>query len=60
VTVRRASRRLAFALAAAGAFVATAITADSTQVGDWLPITLGTIAGILTFGLLGDALRRHR
>ncbi len=60
VTVRRASRRLSFALAAAGAFVATAITADSTQVGDWVPITLGTIAGILTFGLLGDALRRHR
>jgi len=60
VTVRRASRRLAFALAAAGAFVATGITADSTQVGAWVPITLGTIAGILTFGLLGDALRRHR
>jgi predicted unusual protein kinase regulating ubiquinone biosynthesis (AarF/ABC1/UbiB family)/nucleotide-binding universal stress UspA family protein len=60
VTVRRASRRLSFALAAAGAFIATAITADSTQVGDWLPITLGTIAGILTFGLLADSVRRHR
>jgi predicted unusual protein kinase regulating ubiquinone biosynthesis (AarF/ABC1/UbiB family)/nucleotide-binding universal stress UspA family protein len=60
VTVRRASRRLSFALTAAGAFVATAITADSSNVGDWVPITLGTIAGILTFGLLGDALRRHR
>jgi len=59
VTVRRASRRLSFALAGAGAFVATAITADSTNVGEWVPITLGSIAGILTLGLLGDVLRRR-
>jgi hypothetical protein len=39
--------------------VATAITADSTNVGEWVPITLGSIAGILTLGLLGDVLRRR-
>jgi predicted unusual protein kinase regulating ubiquinone biosynthesis (AarF/ABC1/UbiB family)/nucleotide-binding universal stress UspA family protein len=58
-TVRRASRRLSFALAAAGAFIATAITADSTNVAEWVPIAIGTIAGILTFGLLGDVFRRR-
>ena len=60
VTVRRASRRLSFALAAAGAWVAMAITADSANVARWVPITIGIIAGILTFGLVADALRPTR
>ena len=60
VTVRRASRRLSFALAAAGAWVAMAITADSTNVARWVPITIGVVAGILTFGLLADAVRPTR
>jgi predicted unusual protein kinase regulating ubiquinone biosynthesis (AarF/ABC1/UbiB family) len=59
VTVRRASRRLSFALAAAGAFVAMAITADSTNVAEWVPIAIGAIAGILTFGLMADVFRRR-
>jgi predicted unusual protein kinase regulating ubiquinone biosynthesis (AarF/ABC1/UbiB family) len=59
VTVRRASRRIAFALAAAGAFVAMAITADSTNVARWVPIAIGSVAGILTFGLLADVFRRR-
>jgi predicted unusual protein kinase regulating ubiquinone biosynthesis (AarF/ABC1/UbiB family)/nucleotide-binding universal stress UspA family protein len=59
VTVRRASRRLSFALAAAGAFVAMAITADSTNVAEWVPIAIGSIAGILTFGLMADVFRRR-
>ncbi len=58
-TVRRASRRLSFALAAAGAYVATAITADSTNVAEWIPIVIGSIAGVLTFGLLADVFRRR-
>ncbi len=58
-TVRRASRRLSFALAAAGAYIATAITADSTNVAEWIPILIGSIAGVLTFGLLADVLRRR-
>jgi predicted unusual protein kinase regulating ubiquinone biosynthesis (AarF/ABC1/UbiB family) len=60
VTVRRASRRLSFALAAAGAWVAMAITADSTNVARWVPIAIGIVAGILTFGLVADALRPTR
>jgi len=56
-TVRRASRRLAFSLAAAGAFVAMAITADSTNVAQWVPIAIGSVAGVLTFGLLADVFR---
>ena len=60
VTVRRASRRLSFALAAAGVWVAMAITADSTNVARWVPITIGVVAGILTFGLLADAVRPTR
>jgi predicted unusual protein kinase regulating ubiquinone biosynthesis (AarF/ABC1/UbiB family) len=60
VTVRRASRRLSFALAAAGAWVAMAITADSSNVGRWVPIAVGVVAGILTFGLIADAIRPTR
>ena len=60
VTVRRASRRLSFALAAAGAWVAMAITADSSNVARWIPIAIGAVAGILTFGLVADALRPTR
>jgi ubiquinone biosynthesis protein len=60
VTVRRASRRLSFALAAAGAWVAMAITADSSNVARWVPVAIGAVAGILTFGLVADALRPTR
>ena len=60
VTVRRASRRLSFALAAAGAWVAMAITADSSNVARWIPIAIGVVAGILTFGLVADAVRPTR
>jgi predicted unusual protein kinase regulating ubiquinone biosynthesis (AarF/ABC1/UbiB family)/nucleotide-binding universal stress UspA family protein len=59
VTVRRASRRLSFALTAAGAFIAMAVTADSTNVAEWVPIAIGSIAGILTFGLMADVFRRR-
>ncbi|HEY8217218.1 MAG TPA: universal stress protein, partial [Acidimicrobiia bacterium] len=60
VTVRRASRRLSFALAAAGAWVAMAITAESSNVARWVPIAVGVVAGILTFGLVADAIRPTR
>jgi ubiquinone biosynthesis protein len=59
-TVRRASRRLALSLAAAGSFVATAITADSTTVPGWLAPAFGALAGLLTVGLLVDVVRRRR
>ena len=53
------SRRLALALSAGRTLVATAITASSTHVADWVPITLGTRRGALTLGLIGDLVRRR-
>jgi ubiquinone biosynthesis protein len=59
-TVRRAGRRLSLALTAGGALVATAITASSTNVADWVPIVLGVAGGLLTVGLIADLLGRRR
>lgn len=58
--IRRAGRRLSLALTAGGALVATAITASSTHVAGWVPVTLGAAGGVLTAGLVGDLLRRRR
>jgi predicted unusual protein kinase regulating ubiquinone biosynthesis (AarF/ABC1/UbiB family)/nucleotide-binding universal stress UspA family protein len=58
-TIRRGSRRLALALSAGGALVATAITASSTHVAPWVPLTLGSGGGALTLGLVADLLRRR-
>jgi ubiquinone biosynthesis protein len=60
VAVRRASRRLSLALTAGGALVGTAITASSTNVDSWVPITLGIVGGALTGGLVLDLVRRGR
>jgi ubiquinone biosynthesis protein len=57
--IRRASRRLSLALTAGGALVATAITASSTHVAAWVPLTLGSAGGVLTVGLVVDLLRRR-
>jgi hypothetical protein len=59
-TIRRAGRRLALALTAGGALVATAITASSTNVDGWVPVAIGSAGGILTVGLVADLLRRRR
>jgi ubiquinone biosynthesis protein len=58
--IRRAGRRLSLALSAGGTLVASAITASSTRVAGWVPITLGTIGGILALGLVADLVRRNR
>jgi ubiquinone biosynthesis protein len=58
--IRRAGRRLSLALTAGGALVATAITASSTHVAGWVPVTLGSAGGALTVGLVADLLRRRR
>ena len=42
-TVRRAGRRLAIGLVAAAALLGTAITATSTRVDTWVPLTLGVV-----------------
>jgi ubiquinone biosynthesis protein len=59
-TIRRAGRRLALALTAGGALVATAITASSTHVAGWVPTMLGSVGGLLTVGLVADLVRRRR
>jgi predicted unusual protein kinase regulating ubiquinone biosynthesis (AarF/ABC1/UbiB family) len=58
-TIRRAARQVALAFTAAGTWTAAGVTAASDQVGDWAPVTLGTVAAALTVVLLGD-LWRHR
>jgi ubiquinone biosynthesis protein len=60
VAVRRASRRLSLALTAGGALVGTAITASSSNVDGWVPVSLGILGGALTGGLVLDLVRRGR
>jgi ubiquinone biosynthesis protein len=60
VAVRRAARRLSLALTAGGALVGTAITASSSNVDSWVPVTLGILGGALTGGLVLDLVRRGR
>jgi predicted unusual protein kinase regulating ubiquinone biosynthesis (AarF/ABC1/UbiB family) len=58
-TIRKAARRVSLAIASGTCIIATGVTANSTQVGDWLPITLGTVGGVLATGLVIDLLRRR-
>jgi ubiquinone biosynthesis protein len=58
-TIRRATRRLALAGMAAAATVGAAITAASSQAPDWVPGTLGGVAGALSVALVGEFLRRR-
>jgi ubiquinone biosynthesis protein len=57
--VRRAGRRVALALTAAGSLIGASVA--SLGVGpDWVPPALGVLGGGLTLGLLIDLLRRGR
>jgi ubiquinone biosynthesis protein len=56
--IERASRRLALAGTAAGALVATGITAASEHVATWVPATLGGASAVLLAALGRDLLRR--
>ncbi|MGB6176720.1 MAG: AarF/UbiB family protein [Methylocella sp.] len=58
-TIRHAGRQLALGLTAGAAGLATGLTAMSTRVADWIPVTFGTIAGVLTVGLLIEVVRRR-
>ncbi len=58
--LRRASRRVSLALAALGMAVGTAMTADSTNVADWVPITFGSVTAAVTLGLVLDIARPGR
>jgi ubiquinone biosynthesis protein len=59
-TVRRAGRRLAIGLVAAAALLGSAITATSTRVERWVPLTLGAIGLLFVIGLLMDLYRDRR
>ncbi|GKS62923.1 hypothetical protein YTPLAS72_02270 [Nitrospira sp.] len=57
--VRRTGRRLALGVAASTGILSSALTAMSGTVGDWVPLTFGIVAGLLTLGLVFDLLRGH-
>jgi predicted unusual protein kinase regulating ubiquinone biosynthesis (AarF/ABC1/UbiB family)/nucleotide-binding universal stress UspA family protein len=59
-TVRRAGRRLAIGLVASAALLGTAITATSTRVEGWVPLTLGAIGLLFVVGLVMDLVRDRR
>ena len=56
-TIRVAARRLALAITAGSALVATGTTAAAQQVDRWVPMTLGATGGALTLLLLLDLAR---
>jgi len=55
--VRRTGRRLALGVAAATSILSSAITVMSGTVADWIPLTFGIVAGLLTLGLVFDLIR---
>jgi predicted unusual protein kinase regulating ubiquinone biosynthesis (AarF/ABC1/UbiB family) len=57
--VRHTGRRLALGLTAAASVLASGLTVMSTGVAEWVPITFGAVAGLLTVGLVIDLLRGH-
>jgi len=59
-TIRVAARRVALAVTAGSALVATGATAAATHLANWVPITLGSLGGAFTALLLLDLLRGGR
>ncbi len=55
--VRRTGRRLALGFAAATSILSSALTVMSGTVADWIPVTFGIVAGLLTLGLVFDLMR---
>jgi ubiquinone biosynthesis protein len=39
--------------------LASGLTALSTRVDAWIPVTFGVVGGLLTLGMLWDILRRR-
>ncbi|HEU4528918.1 MAG TPA: AarF/UbiB family protein [Actinomycetota bacterium] len=58
-TIRRAGRRLALGLTAGAAVLASGLTALSTRVESWVPVSFGVVGALLTLGMLYDILRRR-
>jgi predicted unusual protein kinase regulating ubiquinone biosynthesis (AarF/ABC1/UbiB family)/nucleotide-binding universal stress UspA family protein len=55
--VHRTGRRLVLGLTAAASILASGLTVTSAGVAEWVPITFGIVAGLLTIGLVIDLLR---
>ena len=55
--VHRTGRRLVLGLTAAASILASGLTVTSTGIAEWVPITFGIVAGLLTVGLVIDLLR---
>lgn len=55
--VRRTGRRLALGLTAAATVLSSGLTAMSATAADWIPVTFGIVAGLLTIGLVFDLTR---
>jgi predicted unusual protein kinase regulating ubiquinone biosynthesis (AarF/ABC1/UbiB family)/nucleotide-binding universal stress UspA family protein len=55
--VHRTGRRLVLGLTAAASILASGLTVTSTGVAEWVPITFGIVASLLTIGLVIDLLR---
>jgi len=51
--------RVALGLTAAASILAAGLTAVSTTLAHWIPVTFGVVGGLLIFGLIVDALRRR-
>jgi ubiquinone biosynthesis protein len=57
--IGHASRRLAVALTAATAMIATAVAATASHAAGWTTPTFAAVAGLLTGGVLIDVLRQR-
>jgi hypothetical protein len=58
-TIRRAARRVALAVVAGSAIVASGFTAGSGEVGVWLPLLFACIGGVMVVLLLFDLFWRR-
>ncbi len=58
--ISQAGRRIALAMVAAASFFGAAVTAGSSDVSTWVPITSGGLGSVMTVALVVDLLRRRR
>ncbi len=58
-TIRRAGRRLALALTAGAAVLASGLTAVSDKAPTWVPVAFGVAGAALTLAMLVDVIRKH-
>jgi ubiquinone biosynthesis protein len=57
--IRRAGRRIALAFASGAALLAAVLAAAADSIDSWVPITLGTAAGLAGLALVVDLARRR-